>query len=157
MWVLKGICSNVQAMEYFKEGENICLTIDEMPDLIVLVSGSAAVHMQVSYLLFSSTSVFTIVLLCPRYPRLTPRDDDVLPLVIFHQVEDNLGNTTKRRVALRDKPVSLLTSIMDILSMVGRVFSSLGLYNKLVFLKLYSRTPCSQWFNHHSFFLGGSL
>ncbi len=51
MWVLKGICSNVQALEYFKEGENICLAIDETPDLIVLVSGSAAVHMQVSDLL----------------------------------------------------------------------------------------------------------
>ncbi len=49
MGVLKGICSNAQPMEPFKKGETICQVSDEILDLIVLVSGSAAIYMQVSY------------------------------------------------------------------------------------------------------------
>ncbi len=48
MEVLKGICSNAQPMEYFDEGETICLVSDETIDLTILVSGSATIYMQVS-------------------------------------------------------------------------------------------------------------
>ncbi len=56
MGVLKGICENAQPMESFKKGETICLALDEILDLIVLVSGSAATYMQVLTSLLSSFS-----------------------------------------------------------------------------------------------------